>query len=203
MTPTTLYKENEGKIQQKYFLTIQPPAYWLHHQWRIQTFTWGRGLVIQTLSLEVGGVSKRLFWPFGPQFGVKIREDPSSGSATDHSSGLEILVVASVIVSLRAVFLESVAWHPKNGCEGDYPCKGVILKMDCKESVKIFCTLISACLSSLLFVFLLFDCFVFVIVFVFVENIILIFFFRSTLEWLSNEGHIYSTIDDDHYKSTD
>ncbi|KAM7446311.1 DNA-directed RNA polymerase I subunit rpa2 [Porites harrisoni] len=26
---------------------------------------------------------------------------------------------------------------------------------------------------------------------------------RSTLEWLSNEGHIYSTIDDDHYKSTD
>ncbi len=28
-------------------------------------------------------------------------------------------------------------------------------------------------------------------------------FFRSTLEFLSNEGHIYSTIDDDHYKSTD
>jgi len=26
---------------------------------------------------------------------------------------------------------------------------------------------------------------------------------RSTLEFLSNEGHIYSTIDDDHYKSTD
>ena len=76
--------------------------------------------------------------------------------------------------------------------------------MDCKESVKIFCTLISACLCSLLIVFLLFVCFVFVIVFVFVENIILIFFFfRSTLEWLSNEGHIYSTIDDDHYKSTD
>lgn len=26
---------------------------------------------------------------------------------------------------------------------------------------------------------------------------------RSTLEFLSNEGHIYSTIDDDHFKSTD
>lgn len=26
---------------------------------------------------------------------------------------------------------------------------------------------------------------------------------RSTLEWLSNEGHIYSTIDDDHFRSTD
>ncbi|KAJ7333699.1 DNA-directed RNA polymerase I subunit rpa2 [Desmophyllum pertusum] len=26
---------------------------------------------------------------------------------------------------------------------------------------------------------------------------------RNTLEFLSNEGHIYSTIDDDHYKSTD
>jgi len=25
---------------------------------------------------------------------------------------------------------------------------------------------------------------------------------RTCLEWLSNEGHIYSTIDDDHYKST-
>lgn len=25
---------------------------------------------------------------------------------------------------------------------------------------------------------------------------------RNCLEWLSNEGHIYSTIDDDHYKST-
>jgi len=25
---------------------------------------------------------------------------------------------------------------------------------------------------------------------------------RAALEWLSNEGHIYSTIDDDHYKST-
>ena len=75
--------------------------------------------------------------------------------------------------------------------------------MDCKESVKIFCTLISACLCSHLIVFLLFDCFVFVIVFVFVENFFFFFFFRSTLEWLSNEGHIYSTIDDDHYKSTD
>ena len=26
---------------------------------------------------------------------------------------------------------------------------------------------------------------------------------RETIEWLSNEGHVYSTIDDDHFKSTD
>ena len=57
-----------------------------------------------------GGVSpKNLFQPFGPQFGVKIREDPSPGSVTDHSSTLEILVVAPVIVSLAAVFWGSVA----------------------------------------------------------------------------------------------
>ena len=26
---------------------------------------------------------------------------------------------------------------------------------------------------------------------------------REALEWLSGEGHVYSTIDDDHFKSTD
>ena len=25
---------------------------------------------------------------------------------------------------------------------------------------------------------------------------------RNCIEWLSNEGHIYSTVDDDHYRST-
>merc|ERR1712070_110582 len=25
---------------------------------------------------------------------------------------------------------------------------------------------------------------------------------RDTIEWLSNEGHVYSTIDDDHFRST-
>ena len=53
--------------------------------------------------------------------------------------------------------------------------------MDFKESVKIFCTSISACRCSLLIVFLLFVCFVFLIVFVFVENIILIISFQEYL----------------------
>ena len=29
------------------------------------------------------------------------------------------------------------------------------------------------------------------------------FIFRDAIEFLSSEGHIYSTIDDDHYKATD
>lgn len=37
----------------------------------------------------------------------------------------------------------------------------------------------------------------------FLKHFIAFLYFRSTLEFLSNEGHIYSTIDDDHYKSTD
>ena len=44
------------------------------------------GLVIQTLSWGGGGsLKKTFFWPFGPQFGLKIRGGrPSPGAATDN-----------------------------------------------------------------------------------------------------------------------
>ena len=44
------------------------------------------GLVIQTLSWGGGGsLKKTFFWPFGPQFGLKIRGGrPSLGAATDN-----------------------------------------------------------------------------------------------------------------------
>lgn len=33
--------------------------------------------------------------------------------------------------------------------------------------------------------------------------IVLIFYFRKILDDLGAEGHVYSTVDDDHFKSTD
>ncbi len=32
---------------------------------------------------------------------------------------------------------------------------------------------------------------------------VILLYFREAVEFLSSEGHIYSTIDDEHYKSTD
>ena len=33
--------------------------------------------------------------------------------------------------------------------------------------------------------------------------VVVFLFFRAAVEFLCNEGHIYSTIDDEHFKSTD
>ena len=37
----------------------------------------------------------------------------------------------------------------------------------------------------------------------FLLHLVFFFFSRQAVDFLSNEGHIYSTVDDDHFKSTD
>ena len=61
------------------------------YQCRIQTLG-GGGPVIQTLKYGEGGgpPPKKIFRPFGPQFGLKIRlgPGPSPGSATGSKLGM-------------------------------------------------------------------------------------------------------------------